>query len=336
MATLPRGGTVHAVGESHYQDALLAVVGGRTRHSVEHTCLAELCPEPTNPYDDEAIAVQIGGQCVGYLSRADARTFRPLVDSAIASAGRATVEACVRGGWDRGAGDVGHLGVVLFFSDRPDGEDEYQPPPQLPEPGEDEIRLRGSATVSVSNEEHYQEALVAAYDVSRYTTSVLAELTEVPANPHAKKDSGPVLQVSINRVTVGHLTPAMTERLRRMTNRAQAEGRRLTCSAQIFRGEKRGQPLLEIRLSAVPHAHDETVVVDPYFQIALDLVRIHRSSKVHRISTTDQTGNYRTACGVTIAAHDGRLMGSTKPWVGDIDPTTRAIIADAEHCSRCQ
>ena len=91
MATLPRGGTVHAVGESHYQDALLAVVGGRTRHSVEHTCLAELCPEPTNPYDDEAIAVQIGGQCVGYLSRADARTFRPLVDSAIASAGRATV-----------------------------------------------------------------------------------------------------------------------------------------------------------------------------------------------------------------------------------------------------
>ncbi len=71
MATLPRGGTVHAVGESHYQDALLAVVGGRTRHSVEHTCLAELCPEPTNPYDDEAIAVQIGGQCVGYLSRAE-------------------------------------------------------------------------------------------------------------------------------------------------------------------------------------------------------------------------------------------------------------------------
>ena len=177
---------------------------------------------------------------------------------------------------------------------------------------------------------------MAAYDVSRYTTSVLAELTEVPANPHAKKDSGPVLQVGVNGATVGHLTPAMTERLRRMTNRAQAEGRRLTCSAQIFRGEKRGQPLLEIRLSAVPHAHDETIVVDPYFQVSLDLVRTHRSTKVHRITTTDQSGTYRTACGVTIAAHDARLMGSTKPWVGDIDPTTRAIIADADHCARCQ
>lgn len=329
---------MHAVGESYYQEALLEVVGGRTRHGVEHPCLAELCPEPTNPYDDQAVAVRIAGQCVGYLSRSEARTFRPLVDRAIASAGRATVEACVRGGWDRGAGDVGHLGVVLHFSDRPDVTDEYRPPPPLPEPAKDEIRLRGSATVSVSNEEHYQEALTAAVngaDVSTYTTTVLATLTEVPANPHAKKDSGPVLQVSVNGATVGHLTPAMSERLRRMTNRSQAERRRVTCSAQVFRGEKRGQPMLEIRLSAVPHAHDENVVVDPYFHVSLDLVRTHRSTKVHHISTMDERGSYRTACGVTIAAHDARLMGSTKPWVGDIDPTTRAIIAEADHCARC-
>ena len=45
-----------------------------------------------------------------------------------------------------------------------------------------------------------------------------------------------------------------------------------------------------------PDAHDDTVVVDPYFQVTLDLVRTHRSAKVHRISATDQRGAYRTAC----------------------------------------
>ena len=73
---------VAAVGESHYQDALIAVCGSRRWEKVAFDCVAALVPEPSNPYDSNAISVQINGQPVGYLSRSDARAYRRLVDDA--------------------------------------------------------------------------------------------------------------------------------------------------------------------------------------------------------------------------------------------------------------
>jgi hypothetical protein len=62
---------VRAVGVSHYQDALRRIAGpgeGPVRRSVEAT----LAPEPTNPYDENAVMVRVEGELVGYLSREDA------------------------------------------------------------------------------------------------------------------------------------------------------------------------------------------------------------------------------------------------------------------------
>lgn len=50
---------------------------------------------------------------VGHLRHADAVRLRPGIDAAIATTGAATCEAVVRGGWDRGRGDVGRFGVTL-------------------------------------------------------------------------------------------------------------------------------------------------------------------------------------------------------------------------------
>ena len=272
------------VGEGYYQDALTKVTGGRRSHGVDMNCAAMLVPEPTNEYDCDAVAVTINGLKVGYLSHEEAQFYRPLIDETIKAAGVATVEARICGGWDHGASNRGSFGVELYFSDRAPSQDqdhEYEDP--LPQPGADEIRLRGSATLSVSNEEHYQDALLTATDgadLSTYTHAVLVDLVEVAANPHAKKDSGAVVEVRAAGATVGHLTPAMSARLLRMVTRARDEGKRLTCSGRIFRTSKGGTHILEIRLSACPQAHDEQYVVDPYFELITDLDGLFQGVRV--------------------------------------------------------
>jgi hypothetical protein len=70
---------LEVVGEASYQDNLWRIVGGR--HSpdgrVREDVYAVLAAEPDNPYDANAVAVWIQGLKVGYLSREDARRYRP-------------------------------------------------------------------------------------------------------------------------------------------------------------------------------------------------------------------------------------------------------------------
>jgi hypothetical protein len=70
---------LEVVGEASYQDNLWRMVRGR--HSpdgrVREEVYAVLSAEPANPYDANAVAVWIQGLKVGYLSREDARRYRP-------------------------------------------------------------------------------------------------------------------------------------------------------------------------------------------------------------------------------------------------------------------
>src|SRR3712207_823595 len=94
------------VGESHYQTALEAVCGPRGEEGVDVEVEACVLLENTNPYDPQAVRVDVDGRTVGYLSRPDARAYRRALESigvteALACRGR------VRGGWDRGQRDRG-------------------------------------------------------------------------------------------------------------------------------------------------------------------------------------------------------------------------------------
>jgi hypothetical protein len=105
---------VDVVGESNYQPQLEKVGGraledGRERRLV----LAVLAPEPTNQYDAGAIKVTIDGGLVGYIGKGDQELVRPLVEKAEAVSGVATCLANINGGWDRGDGDTGFIGVEL-------------------------------------------------------------------------------------------------------------------------------------------------------------------------------------------------------------------------------
>lgn len=99
------------VGESRFQDNLVAIFGPHGRQERRERAEAVLRPEPDNAHDPNAVAVYIKGLQVGYLPRAQAAR----VGRAMASAGLASVKvrACSIGGWRTNQHDEGSYGVVL-------------------------------------------------------------------------------------------------------------------------------------------------------------------------------------------------------------------------------
>ena len=100
------------VGEASYQPVFEAICGGKCESGYDLAVVAALVPEPTNPYDKNAVMVQVNGASVGYLSRADAIAYGPVV----AKAGRHSAvlaHARIVGGWKRGKRDEGHFGIWL-------------------------------------------------------------------------------------------------------------------------------------------------------------------------------------------------------------------------------
>ncbi len=114
-ATLyPGHETLEVVGESHYQEALWRIVGGRNPDPVRHETHAVLVPDPSNRYDPNAIEVRVDGTLVGYLSRDDAAAYRPGVLRLMETStnGLVALPGVIVGGGPRPDG-IGHLGVFL-------------------------------------------------------------------------------------------------------------------------------------------------------------------------------------------------------------------------------
>jgi hypothetical protein len=101
---------VDVVGESNYQDAIRKACGWKKGTDTHFDCMAELVPEPTNPFDPNAIMVRIDGACVGYLSRGDATKFGPAIRAAINRQGSGSCRAVIAG---RALGETDNLGVFL-------------------------------------------------------------------------------------------------------------------------------------------------------------------------------------------------------------------------------
>ncbi len=114
---LTGGGRVDAVGEASYQEALGRCVGGKCEDGWDEEVTVYLRRQPSNPYDPQAVQVMVGGEHVGYLSRADAAAFQPILQNLER---KRLVGACkgrVVGGWYRPMGghnvDEGHFGIWL-------------------------------------------------------------------------------------------------------------------------------------------------------------------------------------------------------------------------------
>jgi hypothetical protein len=107
---------VDVVGESFHVDALTVLAGVADRHGIERNSLiAAMVPEPSNPHDPHAVAVLIEDRVVGHLARADARSYRPMLDVVIAHGLVPASHATLTGGWLMESGAQANIGVRLHM-----------------------------------------------------------------------------------------------------------------------------------------------------------------------------------------------------------------------------
>jgi hypothetical protein len=111
---LPGSETLEVVGESHYQDALWLLAGRPRGSTVRERIVAVLEPEPTNPFDPNAIRVLIDDMQVGHLSREDASEYLDALHELIRTSetGCVGLNGVIAGGGTRD-GRPGFLGVFL-------------------------------------------------------------------------------------------------------------------------------------------------------------------------------------------------------------------------------
>lgn len=103
------------VGESKYQHNLIAICGQYQLLGSEQFETAVLVPEFDNPYDPNAVRIEVRELAVGYLNRESAAVYVSELRRRGMGASRLSVKAVIRGGWDDGQGDVGMYGVRLDF-----------------------------------------------------------------------------------------------------------------------------------------------------------------------------------------------------------------------------
>lgn len=119
LVDVPQDGRyLDVVGESRCQSVLEVAAEGRSvdgARQPDH--IGVLLPEPTNVYDANAVRVFLPAGRVGYLSRDDAVRYRATIDELAARGQVLAARASITGGWDRGDGDRGSFGVVLYMND---------------------------------------------------------------------------------------------------------------------------------------------------------------------------------------------------------------------------
>jgi hypothetical protein len=122
---------LEVVGEASYQDNLWRVIGGRSSPDdrVRVEVYAVLVAETDNPYDANAVSVWVQGLKVGYLTRDDARRYRPGLLALQQQHGKpiALAGAIVGGGMR--ADGPGRLGVFLDHNPADFGVRPMSPPP---------------------------------------------------------------------------------------------------------------------------------------------------------------------------------------------------------------
>lgn len=104
--------TFDIVGEQAYQRNLKKIAGSKQEESKFHECTAQVSSEPSNPYDKNAIKVEINGLLVGYISKVEAARLAGKVVNK-------TVPAVVNGGW-KDDDTEGNYGVKLAINNPSD------------------------------------------------------------------------------------------------------------------------------------------------------------------------------------------------------------------------
>jgi hypothetical protein len=111
-----RGYTFEVVGESHRQQVLDAICGGKCEDGHDLKVTAQLLLVEGNPYDPNAVGVFVDCKLVGYVPRDLAPRIRADLLRLSPDERPVTCDGRIVGGWDRGGYDEGHYGIKLSLS----------------------------------------------------------------------------------------------------------------------------------------------------------------------------------------------------------------------------
>lgn len=251
---LSEDGRLAVVGESHYQAALRNAVHGRAAGESfdEHLPVtAVLVPEPTNPYDPNAVRVDVrsdaGPAIVGYLAREVAAHYQPAL-LALDANHYGTCAARITGGGEKYYGIYLHLAgpeLMLFANRSRRGSTGDAEPSSM-------VTLCPEVQCTVTGEEHHQDHLlsVAPSNPNEATRVVVTLCYCQIAN--GKYQGEQAIEVRLDGERVGQLTRAMTERYASYMDAVAHTGRVPTAEAVVTSGSRGVQ--VELRMPRVTHA----------------------------------------------------------------------------------
>ncbi len=200
---------------------------------IEVTRDFELVPEPDNPYDRWAIAVQADGRTVGYLAREDAPAWAGVVRRVPASGHTPVVPGRVYAfythDWDNWDGDGDppkeFAATVQLKLGDPNTALPINDPPAVPH-----TLIPRSSIVQVTKEDQHADALLNFVPASGYGL-LFATLHERDASRGGVARS--VVEVRIDDECVGQLTPQTSQRFLPLIRHLDGRGLATACWADI-------------------------------------------------------------------------------------------------------
>ncbi len=190
--TLRPEGHMRVVGESYRQEALRRVLTEAGSHRL---VLAQLVRDQGNPHHSGAVAVFVGADHVGYLSRDDLGYDGQALYKALARLDRRGVPATCWARLNGGVPDKPSIGIHLLTSG-------YEHPD---EPYPFALTVPPDSFATVLGTEAHQD-LLTRLTGAREETLVGAQLTVSDTNPARPKSGGPVLLATVDGVVIGGLS----------------------------------------------------------------------------------------------------------------------------------
>lgn len=237
---LSEDGRLAVVGESHYQAALRNAVHGRAAGADfdEHLPVtAVLVPEPSNPFDPNAVRVDVrsdaGPATVGYVAREMAVHYQPAL-LALDTNHYGTCPARITGGGEKYYGIYMHLAgpeLMLFANLIGSGAAGEAEPSRM-------TTLPPEVQCTVTGEEHHQDRLLSVAPRNpNEVTRVLVTLSycQIVTGRYRGEQA---IEVRLDGERVGQLTRAMTQRYAPYVDDIARTGRIPAAEAVVVSGSR--------------------------------------------------------------------------------------------------
>lgn len=252
LAWSPRTEQLEVAGERYRAENLRALFERHAKVSesgAEARLPAVLVPDPSNPYDNRAVAVFVDGLHVGYMERPDARKYHAAIAQApggeVIVPSRQWLRATAQDTWAR---------VTLSLPK----------PEQLtcPNPSRGTcVTLPPGSTIQVTREEEHMEhlaALLRQYDNEAVVAASLRSVVE-----QRPRSTVELVAVDIDGKQVGVLSPTQTANFLPLVRKAESEGCSVTCRASLRGNELKADVALHARKA---HELDDTELSEIFAQ----------------------------------------------------------------------